>query len=68
MNLIPEDIAKRMNPRFERSTYLMIKTADAQLAAIHYSVDLKLEVAGVTAMLRADMVPGAGKSLCLVSK
>lgn len=62
VNLMPEDVARRMNLLFERSTDLMIKTADSQLTAIHYYVDLKLEVAGVTARLRAYVVPGGGRS------
>lgn len=60
VNLMPEEVASRMNLQFIRTDDLLIKTADAQLTAIHYYVDVKLEVAGVTADLRVYIIPGHG--------
>lgn len=62
VNSMPEDIARKMNLQFHRSSDLMIKTANAQLTAIHDYVELRLEVAGVTANLKAYIIPGSEKS------
>lgn len=58
VNLFPEAIGKAMGLTFHESSDLMIKTADAGLTPINHYVDIELEVAGVTVMIRCYVMPG----------
>lgn len=61
LNLMGEDLARRLGFSLQPSRYLMMRTANGSVNDIKWHVDLDINVAGVSAISRVYCIPFAEK-------